>query len=250
VFLASVPLRSLPAAVQAAGRGRDAGTAAEVNKLVAKLAEGQGLTRHDYLCIINSQFWLEQDHERMLETVAAMKAAGHELDDHVLQHLLHVYCHNGMWGEALQVLSDVAAGRLGSSTSSAASASKQELSTGVRQQATASAAAADSRTIENDRLWHVVLRKLWEKRASDELLNEFLQHMAPAQVLRFKLMYGLQAIPGQQGRYTLQALEDWQLPLQLQAQLQQQQQQQQQLDTPEQLQKLPGAHTEPVHIST
>jgi pentatricopeptide repeat protein len=182
-----------------------------------------------------------------------MKAAGHELDAHVLQHLLHVYCHNGMWGEALQVLSDVAAGRLGqSSTSTAASASKPQLSTGVRKQATDNAAAADSRTIDNDRLWHVVLRKLWEKRASDELLNEFLQHMSPAQVLRFKLLYGMQAIPGEQGRYTLQVLEDWQLPLQLQAQLQQQQQQQQQqqLDAPEQLQKLPNAQIEPGAIST
>jgi hypothetical protein len=248
VFLAAFLLPCLPPALQAAGRARDAGTAAEVSKLIAKLAEGQGLQRQDYLCIINSQFWLEQDHEKLLQTVAAMKAAGHELDAHVLQHLLHVYCHSGMWGEALQVLSDVAAGRLGhSSSSTAASDSKQQLSTGVRQHA--KAASDDSGTIDNDRLWHVVLRKLWEKRASDELLNEFLQHMAPSQVMRFKLMYGLHAIPGEQGRYTLRPLEDWQLPAQLQAQLQQQRQQQQQLDAPEQLKKLPDAHTEPLPVS-
>jgi pentatricopeptide repeat protein len=186
-----------------------------------------------------------------------MKAAGHDLNENTLQQLLNVYCHNGMWGEALQVLNDVAAGRFktaSSTGSSSSSSGSNQISTGARRQ---DSNAVGEGSIDNDKLWHVVLRKLWEKRASDELLNEFLRHIAPVQLQRFKLLYGLHKIPGEQpgqpDRYSLRPLEDWQLPLQQQQrqQLQQQQGQMQDqeleqveqegrdyLQSPEQLQQL------------
>jgi hypothetical protein len=73
----------------------------------------------------------------------------------------------------------------------------------------------------NDRLWHVVLRKLAQERASDRLLNAFVQHMAPELLQRFKLLYGLQQVPGQPGQYTLQPLDGWEVHEQLQEGLQQ-----------------------------
>lgn len=241
--------------LQVAGRTRDVRAAGEVSKIAALMAQGGNLDRQDYLAIINSQFWLKQDHEQLLQTVAAMKAAGHDLNENTLQQLLNVYCHNGMWGEALQVLNDVAAGRFraASSTGSSSGGSNQ-ISTGARQD---DSNAVGQGSIDNDKLWHVVLRKLWEKRASDELLNEFLRHIAPAQLQRFKLLYGLHRIPGEQpgqpDRYSLRPLEDWQLPLQQQQRQQQQGQMQDQLQdsehpehqdhdyshSSEQLQKLP-----------
>lgn len=212
--------------LQVAGRTRDVRVAGEASKLAAHLAQGHGLTRQDYLAMISSQFWLKQDHEQLLQTVAAMKAAGFSLDASTLQQLLNVYCHNGMWGEALQVLNDVAAGRFRNSIASAGAAqqpsSRQQHGTRRQQRVdVAGGGSSGSRgvgegSIEDDKLWHVVLRKLWEKKASDGLLNEFLRHMAPAQLQRFKLMYGLALIPGggSERRYTLQAsLEDWQRPL-------------------------------------
>jgi len=196
---------------QVAGRIRDVHTAGQASKLAAQLAEADSLSKEDYLAVINSQFWLKQDHKQLLQTVAAMKAAGHELNEQVLQQLLHVYCHNGMWGEALQVLDDVAAGRF--SSSKQPGQHHHPSKGGRRHGDTAAAGVGDHTTIDNDKLWHVVMRKLWERRASDALLNEFLQHMAPAQLQRFKLLYGLQLIPGQQ-QYTLKPVEDWHLPLQ------------------------------------
>jgi pentatricopeptide repeat protein len=201
--------------------------AGEVSKLTAHLAQGRGLSRADYLAMISSQFWLKQDHEQLLQTVAAMKAAGFSLDASTLQQLLNVYCHNGMWGEALQVLNDVAAGRFRNSTvgAGAQQANSRQQQHGARRQQGVNGAGGSSSSrgvggggLEDDKLWHVVMRKLWEKKASDELLNEFLRHMAPAQLQRFKLMYGLEVLPGgggpEQRRYTLQgSLEDWQRPL-------------------------------------
>jgi pentatricopeptide repeat protein len=237
--------------LQIAGRTRDVRAAGEVSKIAALMAQGGNLGRQEYLAIINSQFWLKQDHEQLLQTVAAMKAAGHDLNEHTLQQLLNVYCHNGMWGEALQVLNDVAAGRFTAASSTGSSISSHQISTGARRQ---DSNAVGEGSIDNDKLWHVVLRKLWEKRASDELLNEFLRHIAPAQLQRFKLLYGLHKIPGEQpgqpDRYSLRPLEDWQLPLQQQQRQQQQQDQLQELEQleqegqgyvqpPEQLQKLP-----------
>jgi pentatricopeptide repeat protein len=218
-----------PYALQLAGRARDVRIAGEVSQLVERIAEGQGLTQEDYLAVINSQFWLKQDHEQLLQTVAAMKDAGYELDQCLLHQLLHVYCHNGMWGEALQVLNDVAAGRFSQQRSSSNSSRSKHQRCALKQGAErAAVSAAEESALQSDQLWHVVLRKLWEKRVSDELLNDFLRHMSPAQLQRFKLVYGLQPSPEQPGHYTLQPLEDWQLPLQQQQQQQQGQEQQQQ----------------------
>lgn len=215
--------------LQVAGRTRSVMAAGEASKLLAHLAQNDGLTRQDYLAMISSQFWLKQDHEQLLQTVAEMQAAGFSLNENTLQQLLNVYCQNGMWGEALQVLNDVAAGRF--STPSSSASSTLQSSRGARRQGEGQAGEG---SIDNDKLWHVVMRKLWEKRASDELLNDFLRHMAPTQLQRFKLMYGLHAIPGERGRYTLKPLEDWQLPLQ------HQQQQLQQAPTDEQQQLIDG----------
>jgi hypothetical protein len=212
--------------MQVVARTRDVHSAGQASKLLAQLAsQPEPLTRDDYMSLISSQFWLKQDHEQLLQTVAAMKAAGHELDQHVLQQLLHVYCHFGMWGEALQVLNDVAAGRFSQPSGSSTQA--------------VGATSGDGK-IDSDQLWHVVLRKLWEKRAADELLNEFLKHMTASQLQRFKFMYGLQPIPGQEGRLTLRPLEDWQWPLQQQPKQQQQQGQQQELQQHQQLPRPSG----------
>jgi hypothetical protein len=215
------------------GRARDVRTAGRASSLAEQLSQSQALTKLDYLSIINSQFWVSRDHNQMLDTVAAMRAAGHELDVAVLLQLLHVYCHNGSWGEALQVLADLRSGAIQVSNVSAdwqlqqagrwprsqhALARLREQSQEQQrhqQQHGASAGAAQLAT--NDRLWHVVMRKLWQARASDALLNDFLQHMAPAQVQRFKLLYGLQPLPGQPGQFTLQPLEDWQVQVQLES---------------------------------
>lgn len=147
-----------------------------------------------------------------------------------------MYCHYDMWSEALRVLDDVAAGRVGvisgllgaedaSSMNSRQRSSKypnsaqpvltQELDSGATSTARRwprSYQALDdpARQAGQDALWHVVMRKLWEQRAADSLLNEFLQRMSPEQLQRFKLLYKLR--PSPDGGYTMQPMEDWQVP--------------------------------------
>lgn len=237
---------------QVAGRARDATAATKASALALQLSKSKALNRMDYLSIITSQFWVKKDHQQMLDTVAAMKAAGHELDVSVLLQLLHVYCHSGSWGEALQVLADVSAGRIKVSNASmqwqmqeaGMWPRKQHALAGLReeqqQQQQHGSSTSANPLVNNDRLWHVVLRKLWQQGASDVLLNQFLQHMTPAQRQRFKLLYRLQAVPGQPGQYTLQPLEDWQVQAQLEQGLQRDQQQPPALGGAELAQLLPG----------
>lgn len=142
-----------------------------------------------------------------------------------------------MWSEALRLLDDVAAGKVGVGTlflgangNSTNSGSKHKTTRqqyngseddpGLMPMARGSAAAQWPRsyqpvrhsagTTEQDALWHIVLRKLWEQRASDGLLNEFLQRMSPGQLQRFKILYNLQQ--ALEGGYTMQPLDDWQVP--------------------------------------
>jgi pentatricopeptide repeat protein len=188
-----------------------------------------------------------------LATVLAMKADGHDLDQSLLLLILHVYCHNGMWGEALQLLDDVSAGKVqlrgsllgtlpptatsGSSSgqgglqaspaSSNHAADRGKHHRG-RSHHQGSAAAVSSQGSQQDALWHIVMRKLWERRAADSLLNEFLSRMSTDQAQRFKLLYGLTPLPDGTG-FTFQPSEDWQFAAAQQQQQQQEQQQQEAL---------------------
>lgn len=222
---------------QVASRKRDAHGAGTSAKLAQKLAAGQeGLQREDFVALIAANFWLTRDNTQLIQTVKAMTAAGYDPDEGVLLQLLHVYCTSGMWGEALQVLDDLAAGRISIiSSEAAAGASRQRgrnREAAAEQQPTLagrkssregwrarqhgdlaeSAGANSQQPLAQDRLWHVVMRKLWEQRASDSLLNEFLSRMTSEQLQRFKMLYNLRALPGGDG-YTMQPLEDWQLPV-------------------------------------
>lgn len=149
-----------------------------------------------------------------------------------------------MWGEALRLLDDVAAGKVDISCSASAKhvatnstrLRKQPASSGVTVEApTADQPGAgeqwpreyrllDKQTnqADQDTLWHVVMRKLWEQRAADSLLNDFLQRMSPEQLQRFKVLYNLRPAPG--GGYTMQPLEDWQVSADSLKQISEQQQ--------------------------
>uniref|UniRef100_A0A383VS54 PROP1-like PPR domain-containing protein n=1 Tax=Tetradesmus obliquus TaxID=3088 RepID=A0A383VS54_TETOB len=239
-------------ALQAASRSRMVKNASNAVDLARRLAAGEALDRLGYTALIAGNFWISRDHQQMLDTVKAMVAAGHEPDESVLLQMLHVYCTSGMWGEALSVLDDVAAGRLGSITSSSSSSSSwqhdgrsnrdAEERRGLQQQPTAAAAPggagsgwrsrryaddlSDSEDalqaggssevrqqqreqLAHDKLWHVVLRKLWQARASDTLLNDFLSRMDPQQLQRFKFLYNLRLLPD--GKYSMQPPEDWEV---------------------------------------
>ncbi|WIA30492.1 hypothetical protein OEZ86_000576 [Tetradesmus obliquus] len=238
-------------ALQAASRSRMVKNASNAVDLARRLAAGEALDRLGYTALIAGNFWISRDHQQMLDTVKAMVAAGHEPDESVLLQMLHVYCTSGMWGEALSVLDDVAAGRLGSITSSSSSSSWQhdgrsnrdaEERRGLQQQPTAEAAPGGAgrgwrsrryaddlldsedalqaggssevrqqqrEQLAHDKLWHVVLRKLWQARASDTLLNDFLSRMDPQQLQRFKFLYNLRLLPD--GKYSMQPPEDWEV---------------------------------------
>jgi hypothetical protein len=243
------------------------------------MAAGQALDRQGYTALIAGNFWLTRDHKQMLDTVKAMVAAGHEPDESVLLQMLHVYCTSGMWGEALSVLDDVAAGRMGSISSMSSSSSSRPRWQGdyssrdaevrgelLELQAAAAARAnrgptrtgsgwrvrryeeyvsySDDDALEasssssssskkqrqqqreqlaHDKLWHVVLRQLWQARASDTLLNDFLSRMNPQQLQRFKVLYNLRSLPD--GQYSMQPLADWEVQAPPTSQQQQQQQQ-------------------------
>jgi hypothetical protein len=241
--------------LQAASRSRQLKHASSAVDLAGRLAAGEALDRLGYTALIAGNFWITRDHQQMLDTVKAMVAAGHEPDESVLLQMLHVYCTSGMWGEALSVLDDVAAGRMGSisSAESSSSSSRQRGGRsnrdagGQQQPQTAAAAGAAPRAggtgsgwrsrryeddlsdggdafqagssstvrqqqreqLAHDKLWHVVLRKLWQARASDTLLNEFLGRMNPQQLQRFKVLYNLRLLPD--GTYSMQPMEDWEV---------------------------------------
>jgi hypothetical protein len=245
-------------AMQAASRSRTIKHAGSTLDLASRLAAGEALDRLGYTALIAGNFWITRDHNQMLETVKAMVAAGHEPDESVLLQMLHVYCTSGMWGEALSVLDDVAAGRMGSLSSSSSSGSSIEQRGGRSNMArdglqwqtagaagaAGAAAARPGRTgsgwrsrryeddlsdsddafqagsssavrqqqreqLAHDKLWHVVLRKLWQARVSDALLNDFLSRMSPQQLQRFKVLYNLRLLPD--GKYSMQPLEDWEV---------------------------------------
>jgi hypothetical protein len=268
----SAPLSRLR--VQAASRSRQLKHASSAVDLANRMAAGQALDRQGYTALIAGNFWLTRDHKQMLDTVKAMVAAGHAPDESVLLQMLHVYCTSGMWGEALSVLDDVAAGRLGSISSSSSSrrprqqegyssrdAEVREELLELQAAAAAAAAAAQassgpSRTgsgwrvrryeedmslgdddavessssmeqrqqqweqLAHDKLWHVVLRQLWQARASDTLLNDFLSRMNPQQLQRFKVLYNLRSLPD--GKYSMQPLADWEVQVPPASQRQQQ----------------------------
>jgi hypothetical protein len=198
--------------------------------------------------------------------------------------MLHVYCTSGMWSEALSVLDDVAAGRMGSISSISGSsissrprwqgdynnrdAEVREELLGLQAAAAARVNTGPSRTgsgwrsrkyeedvlhsdddaleasssssieqrrqqreqLAHDKLWHVVLRQLWQARASDTLLNDFLSRMSPQQLQRFKLLYNLRSLPD--GKYSMQPLSDWEVQEPPTSQQQQQQQQQEVAEAP------------------
>lgn len=192
--------------LQAAGRRRDMTGASSVAALTARLREGGcALTPPDYAALITSNFWLNQDHQQLLDTVAAMRAAGYEPQASTLVQLLHVYCHNGMWSEALRVLDDVAAGRVAPAPSTGGIPA---VNRARRRRHAESPPAGDEADplAAHDRLWHTVLRKLVEQRVSDTLLAEFVARMTPEQVQRFKVLYNMRSVPG--GGLTLQPSEE------------------------------------------
>lgn len=63
---------------------RSVSAASKSADLAARLASGDQLSRQDYCVLISTQFWLNRDHQQLLQTIAAMRAAGHELDQSVL----------------------------------------------------------------------------------------------------------------------------------------------------------------------
>lgn len=79
----------LLAVLQAVGRRRYVEAASHSATLAARVTAGDRLSREDYKALIASQFWLTRNHQQLLQTVAAMRAAGHELDQSVL---LQVWC--------------------------------------------------------------------------------------------------------------------------------------------------------------
>lgn len=70
--------------MQAAGRMRSITAASKSADLAASLASGHQLSQDDYRVLIAIQFWLNRDHQQLLQTIAAMRAAGHDLDQTVL----------------------------------------------------------------------------------------------------------------------------------------------------------------------